>query len=121
MPATSCSCPKTIFQRLPTGLTPARILTTLVGLPLLAYLVIHFTYVGSLTLNIVNFFVASGCGLFSVKRQIMLDAPAQLGADSPVAIMAVAYGDQWSNMIQPCWARPCCWLARDRQRAQAEP
>jgi hypothetical protein len=40
MPATSCSCPKTIFQRLPTGLTPARILTALVGLPLLAYLAI---------------------------------------------------------------------------------
>jgi short subunit fatty acids transporter len=40
MPAISCSCPKTIFQRLPTGLTPARLLTALVGLPLLAYLAI---------------------------------------------------------------------------------
>jgi short subunit fatty acids transporter len=40
MPATSCPCPKTIFQRLPTGLTPARILTALIVLPLLAYLAI---------------------------------------------------------------------------------
>jgi short subunit fatty acids transporter len=50
----------------------------------------------------------------------MLDAPAQLGADPAVAMMPVAYSGQWSNMIQPFWARPCCWLARDGQRAQAE-
>jgi len=29
-----------------------------------------------------------------------------LGVDPAVTIMAIAYGDQWTNMIQPFWALP---------------
>ncbi len=46
----------------------------------------------------------------------MLDAAAQLGVDPAVAIMAVAYGDQWSNMIQPFWALPLLAIAGLKMR-----
>ena len=36
----------------------------------------------------------------------MLYAGARLGVDPAVTIMAIAYGDQWTNMIQPFWALP---------------
>jgi short-chain fatty acids transporter len=37
---------------------------------------------------------------------VMLDAGARMGVDPAVTIMAIAYGDQWTNMIQPFWALP---------------
>jgi len=46
----------------------------------------------------------------------MLDAAAQLGVDPAVAIMAVAYGDQWRNMIQPFWALPLLAIADLKMR-----
>jgi hypothetical protein len=46
----------------------------------------------------------------------MLDAAAQLGVDPAVAIMAVAYGGQWSNMIQPFWALPLLAIAGFKMR-----
>ena len=46
----------------------------------------------------------------------MLDAAAQLGVKPAVAIMAVAYGDQWSNMIQPFWALPLLAIAGLKMR-----
>jgi short-chain fatty acids transporter len=33
-----------------------------------------------------------------------------------VAIMAVAYGDQWTNMIQPFWALPVLAIAGLKMR-----
>ena len=53
-----------------------------------------------------NFFVPSGGGQFAVQGPVMLDAGARLGVDPSVTIMAIAYGDQWTNMIQPFWALP---------------
>lgn len=73
----------------------------------------------------VNFFVPSGGGQWGVQGGIVLDAAAQL-AQSPEAvadltpdevqalvrgaqakaIMALSYGDQLTNMMQPFWALP---------------
>jgi short-chain fatty acids transporter len=61
--------------------------------------------------GVVNFFVPSGGGQFAVQAPILLDAATQLGVDPSVAIMAVAYGDQWTNMIQPFWALPLLAIA----------
>ncbi|MEU4364040.1 TIGR00366 family protein [Promicromonospora sp. NPDC023987] len=61
--------------------------------------------------GVVNFFVPSGGGQFAVQAPILLDAATQLGVDPAVAIMAVAYGDQWTNMIQPFWALPLLAIA----------
>jgi short-chain fatty acids transporter len=69
-----------------------------------------------LAAGIVNFFVPSGGGQFAVQGPIMLDAAARLGVDPAVAIMAVAYGDQWSNMIQPFWALPLLAIAGLKMR-----
>ncbi len=48
----------------------------------------------------------SGGGQFAVQAPIMLDAAAQLGLEPSVAIMAVSYGNRWSDMTQPFWALP---------------
>jgi short-chain fatty acids transporter len=75
-----------------------------------------FGFLAMLAAGIVNFFVPSGGGQFAVQGPIMLDAAAQLGVDPAVAIMAVAYGDQWSNMIQPFWALPLLAIAGLKMR-----
>jgi short-chain fatty acids transporter len=36
----------------------------------------------------------------------MLQAAQELGVDLPRTAMAVAWGDAWTNMIQPFWALP---------------
>jgi short subunit fatty acids transporter len=63
-----------------------------------------FGVLAFLSAGIVNFFVPSGGGQFAVQSPVMLDAAARLDVDPSVAIMAIAYGDQWTNMIQPFWA-----------------
>ena len=66
--------------------------------------------------GLVNFFVPSGGGQFAVQGPIMLDAAAQLQVDPAIAIMAVSYGDQWTNMIQPFWALPVLAIAGLKMR-----
>lgn len=66
--------------------------------------------------GIVNFFVPSGGGQFAVQGPVMLDAAAKLDVDPSVAILALAYGDQWTNMIQPFWALPVLAIAGLRMR-----
>ena len=55
---------------------------------------------------VVNFFVPSGGGQWAVQGPILVDAAQQLGVSVPKTIMALAYGDQLTNMIQPFWAFP---------------
>jgi short-chain fatty acids transporter len=59
----------------------------------------------------INFFIPSGGGQFAVQAPIFLDAAAQLNVQPEVVIMAIAYGDQWTNMIQPFWALPVLAVA----------
>ena len=65
-----------------------------------------FGMLAFLSAGVVNFFVPSGGGQFAVQGPVMLDAGSRLGVDPAVTIMAIAYGDQWTNMIQPFWALP---------------
>ena len=69
-----------------------------------------------LSAGLVNFFVPSGGGQFAVQGPIMLDAAERLGVDPSIAIMAVSYGDQWTNMIQPFWALPLLAIAGLKMR-----
>lgn len=69
-----------------------------------------------LAAGLVNFFVPSGGGQFAVQGPIMLNAGAELGADPAIIIMAVSYGDQWTNMIQPFWAIPLLAIAGLKMR-----
>ncbi|MGH3329671.1 MAG: short-chain fatty acid transporter [Nocardioidaceae bacterium] len=66
--------------------------------------------------GVINMFVPSGGGQFAVQAPIFLDAASQLGVDPAVVVMGIAYGDQWTNMIQPFWALPLLAIARLRIR-----
>ena len=61
--------------------------------------------------GIINFFVPSGGGQWAVQGPIMIPAALELGADPARIAMAVAWGDAWTNMIQPFWALPILAIA----------
>ena len=61
--------------------------------------------------GLINFFVPSGGGQWAVQAEIVVPAARQLGADLPKTIMAVAWGDAWTNMAQPFWAMPLLAIA----------
>ena len=64
-----------------------------------------------LSAGIINMFVPSGGGQWAVQAPIMLDAAEQLGVSVSRTAMAVAWGDAWTNMIQPFWALPALAIA----------
>ncbi len=64
-----------------------------------------------LSAGIVNFFVPSGGGQWAVQAPIMMPAGLELGVDSAKTAMAIAWGDAWTNMIQPFWALPALGIA----------
>lgn len=64
-----------------------------------------------LSAGLVNFFVPSGGGQWAVQAPIMLEAAEMLGSDTAKVAMAVAWGDAWTNMIQPFWALPALAIA----------
>jgi short-chain fatty acids transporter len=70
---------------------------------------LFFTY---LSAGIVNFFVPSGGGQWAVQGPIILPAAQELGIDLSKASMAIAWGDAWSNMVQPFWALPLLSIGR---------
>jgi short-chain fatty acids transporter len=55
---------------------------------------------------LVNLFVPSGGGQWGIQGPIALEAGAAAGVSPGRMIMAVAYGDQLTNMLQPFWALP---------------
>lgn len=65
-----------------------------------------------LSAGIVNVFVPSGGGQWAVQAPIMLPAGLQLGVDPSVTGMAIAWGDAWTNLIQPFWALPALAIAK---------
>jgi short-chain fatty acids transporter len=64
-----------------------------------------------LSAGIVNFFVPSGGGQWAVQAPIMMPAGAAIGVDPAKTAMAIAWGDAWTNMIQPFWALPALGIA----------
>ncbi|WP_264210754.1 short-chain fatty acid transporter [Leisingera thetidis] len=64
-----------------------------------------------LSAGIVNMFVPSGGGQWAVQAPIMLEAGAALGVEPARTAMAVAWGDTWTNLIQPFWALPALAIA----------
>lgn len=64
-----------------------------------------------LSAGIVNFFVPSGGGQWTVQAPIVLPAAQQLGVPYSVACMGIAWGDAWTNLLQPFWALPALGIA----------
>ncbi|KAB8172093.1 short-chain fatty acid transporter [Lysobacter maris] len=61
--------------------------------------------------GVLNVFVPSGGGQWAVQAPIMVPAAEALGADVAKVAMGVAWGDAWTNLIQPFWALPALALA----------
>ncbi|MDX8345435.1 short-chain fatty acid transporter [Rossellomorea sp. YZS02] len=72
---------------------------------------VTFYFFAFLSAGIVNFFVPSGGGQWAVQAPIMLDAAQTLDASVAKTAMAVAWGDAWTNLIQPFWALPALAIA----------
>jgi short-chain fatty acids transporter len=62
-----------------------------------------YTYISA---GIVNFFVPSGGGQWAIQGPIILPVAKELGVSLSKASMAIAWGDAWTNIIQPFWALP---------------
>ena len=56
--------------------------------------------------GIVNIFVPSGGGQWAVQGVIVLQSATDLDVSISKSIMALVYGDQLTNMLQPFWALP---------------
>lgn len=65
-----------------------------------------FPLITLLSAGIVNIFVPSGGGQWIVQGPIVTEAALRLGVSIPKTILALAYGDQLTNMLQPFWALP---------------
>lgn len=70
-----------------------------------------FPVLSFLAAGIVNFFVPSGGGQWAVQAPIMMPAGQALGVSPAVTAMAIAWGDAWTNMLQPFWALPALGIA----------
>lgn len=67
-----------------------------------------FTFLAA---GIINFFVPSGGGQWAVQGPIMMPAGETLGVTPDITAMGIAWGDAWTNMVQPFWALPALGIA----------
>lgn len=65
-----------------------------------------------LSAGIINVFVPSGGGQWAVQAPIMMPAGQALGVSPAITGMAIAWGDAWTNLIQPFWAIPALAIAK---------
>ena len=72
---------------------------------------VTFPVLTFLSAGIINFFVPSGGGQWAVQAPIVMPAATQMGIEYGRSAMAIAWGDQWTNMIQPFWALPALGIA----------
>ena len=61
--------------------------------------------------GLVNMFIPSGGGQWAVQGPIFIEAGQNLGVDPSIIVLAISYGDQWTNMIQPFWTIPLLAIA----------
>ncbi|MCR5445875.1 MAG: TIGR00366 family protein [Bacteroidales bacterium] len=61
---------------------------------------------------VLNLFVPSGGGHWAIQAPIMFTAGSDLGVDPGLTGIAIAWGDAWTNLIQPFWALPALAIAK---------
>jgi short-chain fatty acids transporter len=59
-----------------------------------------------LSAGAVNLFVPSGGVQWAIQGPLVVQSAEALGVPLGKAVMAFAYGDEWTNMLQPFWALP---------------
>ena len=62
----------------------------------------------------VNLFVPSGGSKWLIEAPYLLPAARELGVSATTTVLAYAYGDSTSNLIQPFWAIPILTVTRMR-------
>lgn len=65
-----------------------------------------FPVLAFLSSALINLFVPSGGGQWAIQGPVIMEAALKMGLDISKMIMAFAYGDQLTNMLQPFWALP---------------
>ncbi|EMA40568.1 TIGR00366 family protein, partial [Halococcus hamelinensis] len=75
-----------------------------------------FPAVAWITAGIINFFVPSGGGEWTVIGETILGAADQLGVPPGQAVVAYAVGDAHTNLFQPFWALPLLGITGMRAR-----
>lgn len=64
-----------------------------------------------LSAGLLNFFVPSGGGQWVVQGPILMKAGLELGVPASKTALAIAWGDAWTNLVQPFWALPMLAMA----------
>ncbi len=65
-----------------------------------------------LSAGLINFLVPGGGSQWAVQGPVMIPAGLALGADPARVAMALAWGDVWTNLLQPFWALPVLAVAK---------
>jgi hypothetical protein len=63
-----------------------------------------------------HFLSPAGGGQWEVQGPVAMQAAVEIGADVPKVAMAVAFGDEWRNLIHPLIAFPVLAIARLQAR-----
>jgi short-chain fatty acids transporter len=66
--------------------------------------------------GLVNIFVPSGGGQWAIQGTILIETALRLDIPLGKAVMALAYGDQLTNMLQPFWALPLLAITKLKAR-----
>jgi len=69
-----------------------------------------------LSAGLVNFFVPSGGGQWAVQGPLMVQGLQEINVPATTVVMALSYGDAWTNMLQPFWALPLLGIMGLRAR-----
>lgn len=56
--------------------------------------------------GLLNLLVPSGGGQWAIQGPLVMDAATSAGIDPARIVLALSYGDQWTNLLQPFWALP---------------
>jgi len=75
-----------------------------------------FPLYAMLSAGVVNFFVPSGGGQWAIQGPVLIEAAQTLNVSIPKTIMALAYGDELTNMLQPFWALPLLGITKLKAR-----
>ncbi len=62
--------------------------------------------------GLVNFFIPSGGGQWAVQGPVLVQAGLELGVPPAKVALAIAWGDGWTNMLQPFWLLPLLAMAK---------
>lgn len=75
-----------------------------------------FPFTTLLSSGIINIFVPSGGGQWAIQGPLLVEASQSLNVPLGKSIMAMAYGDQLTNMLQPFWALPLLGITKLKAR-----